>query len=144
MNDRVQQLIRLADLKQVEMDRAAQQLRSTQAVLEREQAQLVRLQAYLQEYFGLQGADQAGQAPLLAMRGQFLAQLRHSVAQQGEVVNRLEARFFNEKDHWFTLSKVKERLMERAQKAREAQDVVRDKHQDEHVQTFLQHRRLMR
>lgn len=136
---RAQQMARLIELKDLELDQASQRLQAQERELTREQAQLTRLETYYNEYQSPQ-AQPPAQPRLMAMRGAFVTQLRDGIAQQQKVVAAAQQRFDHAQQEWFRLRKVKELLGDKLSHLNEARAAAADKRRDEEVQAFFQYR----
>lgn len=137
--ERQQQLLRLIELKSMELDQASLLLEAQANELTREQAQLARLESYCNEYQSDQVAPPS-QPRLLAMRGAFLTQLREGVTQQQQVVQATQRRFDAVQIQWFKLRKVKELLEEKLTDLNSDRLAVSEKQRDAEIQEFFQYR----
>jgi flagellar export protein FliJ len=138
ITQRLQQLVRLIDIKAVELEQASLKLQAEQQVFAQEEAQLDRLTAYYSEYSSPK--SQPNQPEMMAMRGAFMGQLNEGITQQKQVVAKAQVRLDSAQTAWFQLRKFKEMLEEKVSDLEKMRADAAEKRLDAEIQEFVQSR----
>jgi len=141
IKERIEKLKRVASIKTIELNQAAEQVHLLQIEFMKHKEQYDRLQSYLSEYLSDRDMTLLKDVhpEILALRGGFINQLQDSVTLQAKQLEQTQQRFDAVKLRWFELKKLIEKIEDQIKQCQQERQTVVEKVEETYIQAHYIH-----